>query len=126
MIPAVDDSGLPNLETSPSKRKLSNVIEIDSATDDESDDGFDVADKEMQVEDDVEDNRLLIGNEFEKLEYDPRLDDANPWHVDLKKPLLPAQVIGFHLLCERHGHGGALVADRVGCGKVSSRSVFLM
>jgi|ERR1700738_3358736 hypothetical protein len=123
-----DDAETKRLEiTSLSKRKHDEiVIEIGSETEDEVGDGFDEADKEIQVDKDVEDNRLLVGNEFEKLEYDERLDDSNPWHGDLKKPLLPAQVIGFHFLCDRHGHGGALVADRVGCGKVSTRSTFLI
>lgn len=94
------------------------VIEIES----DSDDGLDDADKELQAEeeDDDETNRLIMsGSGFDKSQdYDGCLDEPNPWHGDLQKTLRPSQIIGFRWMLDRHSHGGGLVADKVGTGKV--------
>ena len=62
---------------------------------------------------------IVFGSEFEKLDaYESYLDEPNPWHSDLRRPLFPAQIIGFRWMNDRHPLGGGLIADKVGCGKV--------
>ena len=63
---------------------------------------------------------LVFGTEFKKVaQYDHCLDEGdNPWNIALHRPLYPSQVIGFRWMLDRHRHGGGLVADKVGCGKV--------
>ena len=47
------------------------------------------------------------------------LDEGdNPWNIALHRPLYLSQIIGFRWMLDRHRHGGGLVADKVGCGKV--------
>ena len=66
---------------------------------------------------------LQYGSAFEKAEqYDKYLNDPNPWHPDLVKPLFASQVIGFRWMTDRHSVGGGIVADKVGLGKVRSTS----
>ena len=70
------------------------------------------------VQPDLTDN-FIFGTEFEKVgEYDHYLDEKNPWHEDLVKPLFDAQIIGFRWMADQHEKGGGLVGDKVGCGKV--------
>ena len=39
----------------------------------------------------VDDDKLFFGTAFEKVEeFDHHLDDSNPWHLDLDKPLFPS------------------------------------
>ena len=72
----------------------------------------------------VDDDKFFFGTAFEKVEeFDGHLDDSNPWHPDLDKPLFPSQIIGFQWMASRHEKGGGLVGDKVGCGKVISRSL---
>jgi hypothetical protein len=65
---------------------------------------------------------------FEHSEYERHLDGesdgaaTNPWHPDLVRPLFPSQLIGFRWMLDRHGEGGGIVADKVGCGKVRTQS----
>ena len=62
---------------------------------------------------------IVFGSEFEKLDaYESYLDQPNPWHPGLRRPLFPAQIIGFRWMNDRHPLGGGLIADKVGCGKV--------
>lgn len=108
------------------KRKRE-IIELDSDSEEESD-GLDDVDKELQAgtegddddDDDSEANRLIMfGRGFDKAqEYDHYLDEPNPWHEDLKKPLRTSQIIGFRWMLDRHVHGCGLVANIVGIGKV--------
>ena len=74
----------------------------------------------MEEDENEEANRLIMfGSGFDKAEdYDRYLDERNPWHDDLQKPLRPSQIIGFHWMRDRHKHGGGLVADKVWTGKV--------
>jgi len=66
---------------------------------------------------------LQYRSAFEKAEqYDKHLDDPNPWHPDLRRPLFSSQVIGFRWMADRHSKGGIIVADKVGIGKVRSPS----
>ena len=75
-------------------------------------------DDESQEEDRGGDD-IVTGAAFEKAEqYDHFLDDANPWHEELRTPLFHAQIIGFRWMLDRHYVGGGLVADKVGVGKV--------
>ena len=63
---------------------------------------------------------LQYGSAFEKAEqYDKYLNDPNPWHPDLHRPLFVSQVIGFRWMADRHS---VVVADKVGLGKVRSPS----
>jgi SNF2 family DNA or RNA helicase len=67
----------------------------------------------------VDDDKFFYGTAFEKVEeFDHHLDESNPWHPDLSKPLFPSQIIGFRWMASRHVKGGGLVGDKVGCGKV--------
>jgi hypothetical protein len=86
--------------------------------DDELEEGA-VGDLETEiVQPDLTDN-FIFGTEFEKVvDYDHYLDEKNPWHEDLVKPLFDAQIIGFHWMIDQHEKGGGLVGDKVGCGKV--------
>ena len=62
---------------------------------------------------------FVYGTAFEKVdEYDGYLDEKNPWHPDLAKPLFDSQIIGFRWMADRHRMGGGLICDKVGCGKV--------
>ena len=100
------------------------IIEICSSDEDE-DAGLDDADKELEVENDGADDEeanglIMFGRGFDKTqEYDHYLDGINPWHDNLEKPLRPSQIIGFRWMLDRHAHGGGLVADKVGTGKVT-------
>lgn len=70
------------------------------------------------------DDKFFFGTAFEKVEeFDHHLDDPNPWHPDLNRPLFPSQIIGFRWMASRHARGGGLVGDKVGCGKVLSQSL---
>jgi len=53
-------------------------------------------------------------------EYDKYLDEINPWHSDLRRPLFPSRIISFRWMTDRHGKGGGIVAVKVGIGKVRS------
>lgn len=65
------------------------------------------------------DEDIEYGSAYEKTEeYDRYLNDPNPWHEDLSRPLFPSQVISFRWMCDRHLKGGGIVADKVGTGKV--------
>jgi SNF2 family DNA or RNA helicase len=67
----------------------------------------------------VEEDKFFFGSVFEKVEeFDQHLDDPNPWHPHLARPLFPAQIIGFRWMASRHAKGGGLIGDKVGCGKV--------
>jgi hypothetical protein len=67
----------------------------------------------------LEDDSFFFGTVFEKVdEFDHHLNDENPWHPDLTKSLFPSQIIGFRWMLSRHGKGGGLIGDKVGCGKV--------
>ena len=80
---------------------------------------FSKSDLDMGAHQGDRDLDFSYGTAFEKLEYESYIDKPNPWHADLRKPLFPAQVIGFRWMFERHGKGGGVVADKVGIGKVS-------
>jgi hypothetical protein len=80
---------------------------------------FTKSDLDMGAHQGDRDLDFSYGTAFEKLEYESYIDKPNPWHADLRKPLFPAQVIGFRWMFERHGKGGGVVADKVGIGKVS-------
>jgi hypothetical protein len=70
-----------------------------------------------------EEDKFFFGSVFEKVEeFDRHLDDPNPFHPDLVKPLFPSQIIGFRWMLSRHGRGGGLIGDKVGCGKVLSQA----
>ena len=72
----------------------------------------------------ADDDRIFYGTAFEKVEeFDHHLDDLNPWHPDLNKPLFPSQIIGFRWMASRHAKGRGLIRDKVGCGKVLSPSL---
>ena len=74
-----------------------------------------------QASNPIDDDKFFFGTAFEKVEeFDPHLDDPNPWHPDLKKPLFDSQTIGFRWMVSRHPKGGGLIGDKVGCGKVIS------
>jgi hypothetical protein len=67
----------------------------------------------------IAEDKLEYGTAFEKIEdYDRYLDEPNPWHPHLKRELFPAQIIGFRWMADRHNKGGAIIGDKVGCGKV--------
>jgi len=67
----------------------------------------------------IDDDKYFFGTAFEKVEeFDNHLDDPNPWHPELKKPLFHSQIIGFRWMASRHSKGGGLIGDKVGCGKV--------
>jgi SNF2 family DNA or RNA helicase len=69
----------------------------------------------------AEEDKFFFGSVFEKVEdFDQHLNDQNPWHPHLARPLFPAQVIGFRWMASRHAKGGGLIGDKVGCGKVLS------
>lgn len=68
----------------------------------------------------IDDDKYFFGTAFEKAdEFDNHLDDPNPWHPDLKRPLFDSQIIGFRWMASRHSKGGGLIGDKVGCGKVT-------
>jgi hypothetical protein len=70
-----------------------------------------------------EEDKFFFGSIFAKVEeFDRHLDDRNPFHPDLAKPLFPSQIIGFRWMLSRHGRGGGLIGDKVGCGKVLSQA----
>jgi len=71
---------------------------------------------------DLDKENFVFGTEFGKVaEYGHCLDNCvNPWNIGLRRPLYPSQIIGFNWMLDRHSHGGGLVADKVGCGKVVS------
>lgn len=73
-----------------------------------------------EAETELETTELSYGTAFEKLEYEPCIDETNPWHPDLRRPLFPSQVIGDRWMRDRHLKHGGLVQDRVGLGKVYS------
>jgi len=74
---------------------------------------------EDEEDDDVANRLIMFGAGFDKSkEYDLYLDESNPWHSHLRKPLRPSQIIGFRWMLDRHRHGGGLIADKVGTGKV--------
>jgi len=68
---------------------------------------------------DNEGEELASGSAFEKVDkYGRHLDDPNPWHPHLRKPLFPSQIICFRWMIDRHKEGGGIVGDKVGVGKV--------
>jgi len=74
----------------------------------------------------VDDDKFFFGTAFEKVEeFDHYLDQPNPWHPDLSKPLFDSQIIGFRWMVSRHPKGGGLIGDKVGCGKAFSMSSFI-
>jgi len=102
--------------------------ELEMQNDDEEDEidvdeGFTSGLNEVQQQEqpiDLTQEDIVFGTEFEKVDsYDHYLDEPNPWHPDLARPLFPAQIIGFRWMVDRHAVGGGLVADKVGCGKVN-------
>jgi SNF2 family DNA or RNA helicase len=78
------------------------------------------ADEEPQTTEQASDeDKFFFGSVFEKVEeFDQHLDEPNPWHPHLAKPLFPSQIIGFRWMLNRHAKGGGLIGDKVGCGKV--------
>lgn len=97
-----------------------NPLSIDNDDDVLDDHGAISDDEEMESESAVpDDDKFFFGTAFEKVEeFDHHLDDPNPWHEDLQKPLFPSQIIGFRWMATRHLKGGGLVGDKVGYGKV--------
>ena len=79
--------------------------------------------KEPPLEEDIE-----YGSAFSKAdEYDKYyLDEINPWHSDLRRPLFPSRIISFGWMTDRHGKGRGIVAVKVGIGKVSSPALELI
>ena len=88
----------------------------DAISDDE-----DIAPGPVELPNPIDDDKYFFGTEFEKVdEFDSHLDEPNPWHPDLKRPLFDSQIIGFRWMASRHSKGGGLIGDKVGCGKVTS------
>jgi len=84
----------------------------------------DIALEPIESPNPIDDDKYFLGTAFEKVDqFDHYLDDPNPWHPDLKRPLFNSQVIGFRWMASRHSKGGGLVGDKVGCGKVISPSL---
>jgi hypothetical protein len=55
----------------------------------------------------TDDHKYFFGTAFEKAdEFDNHLDDPNPWHPDLKRPLFDSEIIGFGWMTIRHSKGG--------------------
>jgi hypothetical protein len=97
-----------------------NSLCLDDDDDLSDDHGAISEDEDTEPEPSVPDaDKFFFGTGFEKLEeFDHHLDEPNPWHDDLNKPLFPSQIIGFRWMASRHSKGGGLVGDKVGCGKV--------
>lgn len=97
-----------------------NPLSVDDDDDSLDDHGAISEDEDTEPEPPVpDDDKFFFGTAFEKLEeFDHHLDEPNPWHYDLNKPLFPSQIIGFRWMASRHSKGGGLVGDKVGCGKV--------
>lgn len=94
-----------------------NPLSLDDDDDPLDDHGAVSGDEETEPVPD--DDKFLFEMAFEKVdEFDHHLDEPNPWHEDLNKPLFPSQIIGFRWMAHRHSKGGGLVGDKVGCGKV--------
>ena len=79
----------------------------------------DVAPEPVEPLNPIDDDKYFFGTTFEKTdEFDHHIDEPNPWHSDLKRPLFDSQIIRFRWMASRHSKGGGLVGDKVGCGKV--------
>jgi hypothetical protein len=104
-------------------------VEQDLDDDDDDDDEIIDLDDDVPAETGKENevDEQIRGDAFEKIaQYERYLDlpFTNPWHPELKAPLFDAQIIGFRWMCDRYNHGGGLVADKVGVGKVSIQPSF--
>jgi SNF2 family DNA or RNA helicase len=115
--PMVDDK---SVQTEADLGTKENPLSIDNDDDALDDHGAISGDEEMEPEPTVpDDDKFFFGTAFEKVEeFNHHLDDMNPWHEDLQKPLFPSQIIGFRWMATRHLKGGGLVGDKVGYGKV--------
>ena len=92
----------------------------DAVSDEEENDDTSKTDSRPAPDED----KFFFGTAFEKVEeFDHHLNDLNPWHPDLNKPLFPSQIIGFRWMASRHAKGGGLIGDKVGCGKVLFQSL---
>jgi SNF2 family DNA or RNA helicase len=109
----------------PPKAGLADIGSKDNPFNIDDDEPLNNISDEGESDDDAEstqvpqEDKFFFGSIFEKVEeFDQCLDEPNPWHPDLSKPLFPSQIIGFRWMLSRHNKGGGLVGDKVGCGKV--------